>query len=108
MNRRLRDDPNTTFIAIEANGSLRHLPDVRGAHAVMFECPCGQHQCLVAFEPTIDTEPTTLSGLSRGGGRWKRTGTTLDDLTLTPSIVIGTGPGECWHGFVTNGELTNA
>lgn len=104
---RLRDLPDTSFVAITGDGGLQYLPDAKGAHAILFPCPCGNHHNLIAFEPTIDTEPTTLSGLSSNGGRWKRTGTTLDDLTLTPSIAIkgGKGVSECWHGFITNGEV---
>ena len=104
---KLRDIPDATFVAIDVDGSFTRVPDAKGAHAIWFQCPCGKHHNLIAFEPTIDTEPTTRGGLSRTGGRWQRTGTTLDDLTLTPSIdVNSTSPGgSCWHGFITNGDL---
>lgn len=104
---KLRDIQDVSFVAIGQDGSFQYLSDITGAHAILFECPCGQHSNLIAFEPTVDTEPTTLSGLSNNGGRWKRTGTTLDDLTLSPSIAVRTGKSmeECWHGWITNGEV---
>jgi hypothetical protein len=37
--------------------------------------------------------------------RWVATGTCYDDLTLSPSIQEQPNG---WHGFVTNGEVTNA
>lgn len=45
-------------------------------------------------------------GLSSNGApaRWRASGSGLDDLTLTPSILEVDG-GFCgWHGFVTNGD----
>lgn len=36
--------------------------------------------------------------------RWEMTGTSLDDLTLRPSILFSP-PGCAWHGYITNGEL---
>jgi hypothetical protein len=39
--------------------------------------------------------------------RWTVSGTSLHDLTITPSVVVGKNPG-CWHGFIRNGDITNA
>lgn len=36
--------------------------------------------------------------------RWTMQGTGLDDLTLLPSVAIGKP--ECWHGYITRGEIT--
>jgi hypothetical protein len=36
--------------------------------------------------------------------RWTVSGTGLHDLTITPSIAVGENP-ECWHGFITAGEV---
>ena len=41
--------------------------------------------------------------------QWTVLGTGYDDLCLSPSIFVnpkGTPPG--WHGFITNGNVTNA
>lgn len=46
--------------------------------------------------------------LEPGPGRWKVSGTSFADLTLSPSIDLTCGgkhPGR-WHGFITNGEVT--
>jgi hypothetical protein len=66
---------------------------------VVFNCPCGcESECFIPFKNPLDggspvyDEPHT----------WERTGETIEDLTLRPSIQrIG---GCAWHGFITNGE----
>jgi hypothetical protein len=100
-------DLDAVFVALDSDGSIRRLPGLFGAHAVMFECPCGKHSNLIAFEPTVGTEPTTRGGLSGSGGRWKRTGDSIDNLTLAPSIDVNRSApgGSCWHGFVRNGGI---
>lgn len=70
-----------------------------------FKCPCGKthdeyDRVYVGFENPIDGGPT----LDGRAPKWHRTGETIDDITLTPSIQR-MDPGGCrWHGFVTNGE----
>ena len=70
---------------------------------ISFDCPCGcQHPVDVLFANPVD-----------GGGpvrqephpNWTRTGETFDDLTLSPSVQREY-PARCWHGFVTNGEIS--
>jgi hypothetical protein len=103
-------DLDASFVALGADGSITRLPGVQGAHAIWFDCPCGRHSNLIAFEPTVGTVPTSAGGLSRNGGRWKRDGETLDDLTLAPSIDVNSSGknGSCWHGFIRKGEVTSA
>jgi hypothetical protein len=36
--------------------------------------------------------------------RWTVSGTSLEDLTISPSIAVGENP-ECWHGYIQNGEV---
>ena len=36
--------------------------------------------------------------------RWKASGTTLADLTITPSVDVGHD--SCWHGFISAGRVT--
>ena len=101
---RLRDLPEASFVRATETG-WTHTETVDGANAVLFDCPCGEHVNLIAFEPTLNAPPSP-SGLSRSGGRWRRdSGTTLDDLTLSPSIAVNTRHGECWHGFIRVGEV---
>lgn len=43
---------------------------------------------------------------NHSGRRWSRSGSTFDDLTISPSIdLTRTAPGE-WHGFVVAGQVT--
>jgi len=76
-----------------------------GGCGVAFDCPgCRKHTIAVHFDKPLD------GGRARSTRSWDRTGETFDTLTLTPSILesISNGAGaliECWHGFVTNGEI---
>lgn len=55
----------------------------------------------IALPP--DHGPVSPDGTSHP--RWTVAGSTLEDLTITPSIAVGHNP-ECWHGFITNGEVS--
>lgn len=75
------------------------------AHGVRFRCPgsaCNGHVVSVSFAGR--GVPDHLGSHDRDGrpSRWSVAGTGLDDLTLTPSVDVGTP--SCWHGFVTNGS----
>jgi len=85
---------------------------VAEAHGVLFLCPTcwtknggpvGTHGVLVTFNGR--GVPNELGSQSRNGGpsRWSAAGETVHNLTLQPSIDC-----ECWHGYVTAGEVTNA
>jgi len=68
------------------------------------------HGLLVPFAnpPSGITLPVDHGPLGRDGSshpRWTVSGTSVADLTLTPSIAVGPGDHECWHGFITNGEV---
>jgi hypothetical protein len=70
-----------------------------------FDCPCG---CPVgtgvSFTPALDG-----SAVPDDRKVWQRaSGSTIEDITLTPSVLIHAEPSHgCkgWHGFITNGEL---
>lgn len=103
------------FVRAAENEGLAHCESFLDAQGVLFLCPkcftdnkgsVGTHSILVWFDER--NVPTVLKPTPR----WKAIGTSINDLTLTPSInldVDGDGirdPGECeclWHGFVTNG-----
>lgn len=81
--------------------------------AVSFDCPIHGHDvdaCImngriyVPFAPPLDgSEP--LPGL-----RWARSGSTVEDLSLSPSVNCHgeneNGHVQDWHGYVTNGEVS--
>jgi hypothetical protein len=76
----------------------------REAVGIEFDCPCGcVHRVYVSFANPVDG----LGPVYAAGNNWQRTGDTFDTLTLSPSIqrIL---PNKCWHGHVTNGEVTNA
>jgi hypothetical protein len=82
--------------------------DMRGRYGmgISFDCPLhksfssrlhSRHRIKIFF-----TNP--LDGLSpeHGVALWKRSGESFKALTVSPAD--DTRP-ECWHGFITNGEL---
>lgn len=120
----------------QANGlyAFRHLKSdgtpyaLAEAIGVEFWCPCGitardergelrypldlslnkgrPHGCVVVFAGR--GAPDDFGPHSRGNPsehpRWTVAGSGLDDLTTTPSISMGDP--ECWHGYITTGEIT--
>lgn len=71
------------------------------------------HGLLIPFSnpPSGVQLPVDHGPLSRDGKshpRWTATGTSLNDITLTPSVAVGPIGSECWHGFIRNGDVTNA
>lgn len=83
---------------IMLGGHLVHDEDRHGM-AVTFDCPCCRKTRLgVWFSNPIDGKAAT----DDASHLWQRSGTTFDDLTLTPSIDAS-AHGH-WHGFITVGE----
>jgi hypothetical protein len=104
---------------------------IEGAQGLFLWCPCGYgkvdvkgkerypldlslnkgrpHGVLVPFANprNAPTLPPEHGPHSRGDKsvhpRWHMEGSSLEDLTLTPSIAVGDP--ECWHGFITSGEV---
>jgi hypothetical protein len=69
------------------------------AQGVMFDCPCGKHSIMVWFR-NPHVLPAAGEGAPPNDKRWELvSGTDLDDLTLSPSILL-----DCWHGFVVDGH----
>jgi len=101
------------------DAELRHLVSNDGAHigvtdlkdasGLLFLCPkCGTHSILVWFQ-----NAGVPDSLRPGPDRWQATGTSIDDLSLTPSINLDTYPTHegvkhaCdWHGWVLNGRAS--
>lgn len=97
---------------------------------VRFYCPkndgdgphCDGHSVCVLFSNPPDggaAHPDDSSSPGNSAGRrWLRTGSTFDDLTLSPSVDCTTSEGcdkpdhaqcshtHCWHGNVLGGQIT--
>jgi hypothetical protein len=83
------------------------------AHGIKFLCPvsftknggaAGTHSVHVYF--TGSPVPDGIGMNDKGETvRWGASGTGYADLTLTPSILEQLGA-PCWHGYVTNGEVS--
>jgi len=78
------------------------------AQGIMFLCP----ECFKKNNGPVGTHSVICWFRDRGvpadafplPGRWVVTGTTYEDLTLSPSVLLTDG---CrWHGFVTGGMIT--
>ncbi len=131
MSARLTDP----WFSAEFYGSVREAPEERsfrhqggaieGAQGLLLWCPCGFHDpkyrgpeagrphlVIVPFSnprnaPSLPPEhgPTNSNGGPRP--RWTMSGTGLADLTVSPSVLVGTpGKDECWHGWIQNGVVS--
>lgn len=107
---------------VSAKGEMWHLDGIEGAQGVQLWCPCGfgkpeypltggrPHGLLVPFANPRNAPllPDNHGPLRTGDPnaprpRWAMTGTGLADLSCSPSVAVGSP--ECWHGFLTNGEV---
>lgn len=89
---------------------------IEDCHGIMFLCP----KCFKANDGPIGTHSVICWSSSRGTpahatplpGRWRLVGSSFDDLTLKGETSrgrsIGLMGGCNWHGFITNGEVTEA
>jgi hypothetical protein len=116
------DDPwfDAAFLAETTATGHREIDTLEGADGVFFWCPCGYgkpefplgggrpHGVIVSFANPrgAPVAPPDAGSQSRNGGpsRWQMSGDGLVNLTLSPSIAVGTP--ECWHGFIQNGIVT--
>jgi hypothetical protein len=86
---------------------FQHVESLVAAHGIMFICPKSiadghQHHVLVFF--TGSPVPPDIGTNKEGKTvRWIPTGTGLDDLTLSPSILSQDTTCQ-WHGWVKNGD----
>jgi hypothetical protein len=87
-----------------------HVKTLEEATGIFFLCPAcfaknagpiGTHGIIVTFKDR--GVPNDLGSHDKDGNpsRWGVSGTSIDDLTLTPSVDVG-----CWHGHVTAGRIT--
>lgn len=108
---------------VSADGKqYRKIETINGAQGLLLWCPCGYgkaefpleggrpHGVLVVFSnprnapvPPADFGPHSKSD-PNVHPRWTMSGNAIEDLTLTPSVDVGKP--SCWHGHITNGEVT--
>lgn len=91
-----------------------HVEKIEDAQGVEFLCPA----CFRKNNGEVGTHMTRCWSRSRGvpdnihpgPGRWTLVGTGLHDLTLNgdPPNSARSIQCPCWHGFITNGEVTDA
>lgn len=101
------------FVRYTGNGGHQDVVTLAEAQGVVFTCPAcysrngnsdiGVHSVLVWFRDRgVPDEAVPKPA------RWAAIGTSLDDLTLSPSINLQTDARSMheWHGFITNGQVT--
>ena len=100
-------DLDASFLRHEGN-FFQRVATFAEAHGVVFLCPkCfGENGGAVGTHSVICWRPDRVPlDAVPGPGRWFMSGTSLDDLSLHPSVNL-TGAGCKWHGWVKNGEAT--
>lgn len=79
----------------------------RAGVGVIMDCPCGcEHELFVPFDVALDGTPV---GELRDGKPWgwKRSGVTLETLTLSPSVQRNEPCPKKWHGWIRDGEAVS-
>lgn len=86
----------------------RHVATLAEAQGLVLFCPCQYgtdqgHGLVVPFKnaPEHNFGVVARDGITRP--KWETTGSSLDDLSLNPSVDVGTP--SCWHGWIQNGEV---
>lgn len=98
----------------KGGGYQRQGSNIEGAQGLFLWCPCAYpddkraHGLVVPFAnprnaPPVHPDHGPNRPGSKGKPRWHMEGTSLDDLTISPSVAVGSP--ECWHGFITKGEV---
>ena len=67
-------------------------PKITESGFLVFDCPCSKcgGRIRVPLHPAQD----------RDGQSWSHSGN-LENITLQPSVNAG-----CWHGFISNGQIS--
>jgi hypothetical protein len=121
---RLRD-LDATFLGNWTPTGYTRLGDrvVDGVQGVLFQCPLcakscergeedgrrfvrGAHYVLCWFLNPVNA-PTVPDDANPKPGRWRFTGTSIDDITFIGPLAVSvllTGEGCGWHGFVVSGD----
>lgn len=112
MNLRLTElEPQ--FLKRVSDNRFRQVRTLSKANGIMFVCPLcflnngkkreGVHS-VICWDPSV---PQTTDPVP---GRWNLLGTGFEDLTLQAgsSSIHLTGEGCGWHGYIRDGNVTNA
>lgn len=91
-----------------------HVSSLAEAQGIWFNCPvCGRtnterrsHGLAVAFAGRGVLDHHGSRNADGHPTRWTVSGTSFEDLTLSPSVDLTVGNPGCWHGFVINGDVT--
>jgi hypothetical protein len=67
----------------------------------------GTHWITVTFAGRGALDHQGCHGLDGKPTRWQVSGTSIEDLTTMPSILLS-GPGCGWHGFIENGAIVRS
>ena len=102
-------DLDAEFVLAAPNDSIGHTLGLKEAQGVMFLCP----KCFAENHGDVGTHSVVCwfrdrgvpSDRAPGPGRWDVSGTSIDDLTLNPSVHLS-GAGCGWHGWIRNGDAT--
>lgn len=122
-------DLDGEFFRVSEDGKGRYCSDeINGAQGVLFQCPTcgigkergvsddgdgfivGAHYIAVCFANPVNA-PVAPASFDKNP-RWQMSGTSLDDLTLSPSVncdIEGPNrePSVCkYHGWVQNGDVS--
>lgn len=100
------------FWKYEAPKSFRVVEELAEADSVIFLCPVcfkqnngpvGTHSIRIDFRGRNVPDHICMHNDKGHPVRWDVSGTSLENLTLKPSIQI---LGGCkWHGFITSGKV---
>ncbi len=108
------------FLGEYSSTGYRRLESIEGAQGVIFQCPkcaegkppgepdgvgfAGAHSVLCWFTNPRNAAAVPVSAFP-GPGRWTIEGSSIDDLTLHPSVHLS-GAGCGWHGWVKAGDAS--
>lgn len=87
------------------------VPTLAEAQGIRMTCPvCKNHGLAVAFAARGVLDHHGSHNREGKPSRWQVvSGAGYHDLTLSPSIdLTNDSRPNCWHGFIRNGEVTNA
>jgi hypothetical protein len=102
----------------DAGKYLHHVNSLDEAQGIHFLCPIcfvknggnvGTHLIEVTFSGRGVSDDEGSHNREGKPSRWGVSGTGYSDLSTTPSVLIDPALPACagWHGYITNGDVTN-
>lgn len=103
-------DLDPRFLHYNHDDSWQELQSVERAQGIIFDCPkctgIKSHSIAVSFAGRGVLDHQGSHNSKGKPSRWVVSGTHFADLTLHPSIDLTRSLPDCWHGHITNGEIT--